>query len=309
MTKPGSPQEDAWLRQLAFFQLARAHFGAKQPSFSIYYYDRVQHFTYEWLEAIYESSWAEFRLGNYEKALGNLLTLHSPFFSDQYFPESHILKAVVYYENCRYPEAKEILADFQKRYGPVQEELKAMTARTQAPDKYYEALDNLRSQELAEGAAGKTQILSQILAIALADDELKKLDDSFREVDGELKGLPDVSPVFASSKLKSALETDLGQVRSDYQKAAGRAVKRRLEGERDSIKNLIQQAIRIDIETDRAEQERIESTLRDIQSTPKEQEKEFVDWADDEKLVWPFNDEYWRDELGTYELTLAHSCR
>lgn len=309
MTKPGAPQEDAWLRQLAFFQLARAHFGAKQPSFSIYYYDRVQRFTYEWLEAIYESSWAEFRLGNYEKALGNLLTLHSPFFADQYFPESHILKAVVYYENCRYPEAKEILADFQKRYGPVQEELKAMTARTQAPDKYYEALDNLRSQELAEGAAGKTQILSQILAIALADDELKKLDDSFREVDGELKGLVDVSPVFASSKLKSSLEADLGQVRSDYQKSAGRAVKRRLEGERDSIKNLIQQAIRIDIETDRAEQERIESTLRDIQSTPKEQEKEFVDWADDEKLVWPFNDEYWRDELGTYELTLAHSCR
>ncbi|MFO0728666.1 MAG: hypothetical protein U1E65_33120 [Myxococcota bacterium] len=309
MTKPGAPQEDAWLRQLAFFQLARAHFGAKQPSFSIYYYDRVQRFTYEWLEAIYESSWAEFRLGNYEKALGNLLTLHSPFFSDQYFPESHILKAVVYYENCRYPEAKEILASFQKRYGPVQEELKSMTARTQSPDKYYEALENLRSQDLAEGTAEKTKILSQILGIALSDDELKKLDDSYKEVDTEMKGLPGVSAVFAGSKLKVALDEDLTKVRADYQKAAGRAVKRRLESERDAIKNLIQQAIRIEIETDRAEQERIESTLRDIQSTPKEQEKEFVDWADDEKLVWPFNDEYWRDELGTYELTLAHSCR
>ena len=46
-----------------------------------------------------------------------------------------------------------------------------------------------------------------------------------------------------------------------------------------------------------------------MQSRPKEVEKEFVQWADDEKLVWLFEGEYWRDELGTYELTLAHSCR
>lgn len=309
LTKSGSPQEDRYLRQLAFFQLARAHFGAKQPSFSIYYYGKIRRLTYEWLEALYEGSWAEFRLGNYEKALGNLLTLHSPFFRDQYFPESLILKAVVYYENCRYAEAKTILTDFQKRYEPVYEELKNLTARTQGADKYYEVLANLRGGETAAEGANKAEILSQILGIALADPELQRLDEAAREVDGELASFNDAGPVFAQSRLRAQLDEQLGAVRADYQKEAGRAVKLRLEGEREAIKTLIQQAIRIDIETARAEQERIESTLREVQSAPKDQEREFVEWADDEKLVWPFVDEYWRDELGTYEVALGHSCR
>jgi outer membrane protein assembly factor BamD (BamD/ComL family) len=309
MTKPGAPQEDRYLRQLAFFQLARAHFGAKQPSFSIYYYDRVERLTYEWLEAIYEASWAEFRLGSYEKSLGNLMTLHSPFFENEYFPESLVLKAVVYYENCRYPEAKEILDRFTKRYEPVLEELKQMTSRSLTPDKYFELLGNLRSDELAEGREDKARILAQILSLALSDDELAKLDASAREVDAELKALDGTGPVMVSSRLRAQLQGELEAVRADFQKATGRAVKRRLEGERDAIKGLLQQAIRIDIETNRAEQERIESTLREVQSAPKNLAKEYVSWTDDGRLVWPFEGEYWLDELGTYEMTLGRSCR
>jgi tetratricopeptide (TPR) repeat protein len=309
MTKPGAPQEDRYLRQLAFFQLARVHFGAKQPSFSIYYYERVERLTYEWLEAIYEGSWAEFRLGSYEKALGNLMTLHSPFFENEYFPESLVLKAVVYYENCRYPEAKDILDRFTKRYEPVLDELKQMTSRSLTPDKYYELLANLRSDELAEGREDKAQILAQILSLALSDDELAKLDASAREVDAELKALDATGPVMGNSRLRTQLQGELEAVRGDFQKATGRAVKRRLEGERDAIKGLLQQAIRIDIETNRAEQERIESTLREVQSAPKNLSKEYVSWTDDGRLVWPFEGEYWLDELGTYEMTLGRSCR
>ena len=309
LAKEGSPQADSDLRQLAFFQLARTHFGAKQPSFALYYYDKMQRFTEEWLEALYESSWAEFRLGNYEKALGNLLTLHSPFFEDEYFPESHVLKAVVYYENCRYTEAKRILTRFMKRYEPVLGELDRLTKRRQEATKYYEVLSNLREGDTAKVGTDKAAIMSQILTIALSDPELEKLDASYREVDGELKSLGDQGEVFNRSGLKRHLIEVTTKVRSELQADAGRAVKRKLEAERDAIKGLITQAVRIEVETAAAEQHRIESTLRDINSRPKEVDKEFVEWADDEKLVWPFDDEYWRDELGTYELTLAQSCR
>lgn len=309
MTKDRDEPGSRKLRQLSFFQLARAHFGAKQPTFSIFYYAKIRRFTYEWLEALYEASWAEFRLGNYEKSLGNLLTLHSPFFNDQYFPESHILKAVVYYENCRFPETKSILDEFKRRYEPVHEELKGLTARTQTAEKYYEYLQNLRNDELAEGSSEKAKILSQVLAIALSDDELRDLDGSYREVDTELRSFDGAGPVFAQSRLRGALDEEVGKVRADLQREAGKAVKRRLEFERDQIKGLLGQALRIEIETSRAEQERIEATLRDVSTRPADNEREFVEWSDDEKLVWAFDDEYWRDELGTYQLTLAHSCR
>ena len=42
----------------------------------------------QWLESLFEASWAHFRIGQYEKALGNMITLQAPFFRDEYFPES-----------------------------------------------------------------------------------------------------------------------------------------------------------------------------------------------------------------------------
>ncbi len=297
------------LRELAFFQLARTHFGAQQPSFSIFYYNKIDRDSYAWLDSLYEASWAEFRLGNYEKALGNLLTLHSPFFRDEYYPESLILKAVIYYENCRYVEAKEILSVFLKRYEPVLEELKRLTARDQPAEKYYETLANLRAGGDTNKDEAKAAIVGQILQLALKDEALNRLDASYREVDGEIQSFAHQPGSFPESALASRLEEDLSGVRIRLSQEAGKAVKRRLEAERENIRTLIEQSIRIDIETSRAEQERIESKLRDVQSSPAEHHNEFIEWTDDEKLVWPFNGEYWRDELGTYELTLANTCR
>lgn len=296
------------LREAAFFQLARTHFGAQQPTFSTFYYSKVDRDSYEWLDALYEASWAEFRLGNYEKALGNLLTVHAPFFTDMYYPESHILEAVIYYENCRYPEAKTILTRFLERYEPVLKELERLASEPQTADDYYAILKNLRSEDLIESKTSDGRILAQVLGIALSDPELKRLDASHDEVIDEMARLKDEGTL-AGTALRDALDEILDTERSSLARQAGRAVKNKLHRERASIKDLIQQAIRIDIETSRSEQERIESQLRQVQSRPKSIDKEFVQWADDEKLVWPFEGEYWRDELGTYELTLAHSCR
>ena len=66
----------------------------------------------QWLEALYEMAWAEYRIGDFERALGNMITLNSPFFQDEYFPESLTVKAIIYYENCRYTEARATLDDF-----------------------------------------------------------------------------------------------------------------------------------------------------------------------------------------------------
>jgi len=309
MTKEGAANEDPELRQMAFFQLARTHFGAAQPSFSLYYYDKMRRFTYDWLEALYESSWAQFRLGNYEKSLGNLLTLHSPFFTDQYFPESHVLKAVVYYENCRYDEAKRILADFLKAYEPILVELRRLTKSGKSPQEFYEILANLRSGVASESSEEKARILTKVLTIALDDPRLARLDASYREVVRELESetLSDLGKTH--DELAVHLRSLVSKVRNDLRDAAGQAVRRRLEQEKTQIQKLVQQAIRIDIETAASEQRKMEASLSEEQSQPKEIDKTYVEWTDDEKIVWPFEDEYWRDELGTYELSLGKSCR
>ncbi|MGZ6130467.1 MAG: adventurous gliding motility protein GltC, partial [Myxococcaceae bacterium] len=75
-------------RDLAFIQLARIHYGARQNRYALYYYGKIERGKPDWLEALFESSWADYRIGQYEQALGNLITLSSPFFRDEYFPEA-----------------------------------------------------------------------------------------------------------------------------------------------------------------------------------------------------------------------------
>ena len=312
-TRNADSNADPQLRQMAFFQLARTHFGAEQPSYSIAYYDKIDRDAYAWLDALFERSWAEFRLGNYERVLGNLLTLHAPFFDDQYYPESLILKAVVYYENCRYAEAKEILTAFLRRYEPVHDELKRLTSQRQSDEKYYETLGTLRRQvarDAERDEKGKqSATLAQVVTIALSDPELERLDRAYREAEAEVVDLSRIGGTFKGSGLSTELDGVMKGVTGALAQKAGRAVRNQLERERTAINELIQQAIRIDIETARSEQERIESQLRAVQRRPKAVQREFVEWTDDEGLVWPFEGEYWRDELGTYELTLSHSCR
>ena len=309
MTRKRDDPEASALREAAFFQLARAHYGAQQPTFSRFYYRKVDRDSLQWLDALYEASWASFRLGDFEKALGNLLTVHAPFFDGVYLPESHILKAVIYYENCRYVEAKDILTEFLARHEPVLQELKKMTAEAQSAERYYEMLANLRSPDFAQADRRKAQTLARVLEIALADPELERLDASYREVEQERERIMDLRGPLSTSPFKKQVLVHLARVQKSLGQNAGRAVKNQLEREKVQIKELVQQAIRINIETSRSEQERIESQLREVQSRPKRVTREFVEWTDDEKVVWPFDGEYWRDELGTYEITLAHSCR
>jgi len=306
LTRPDQPYPDDRLRELAFFQLARTHFGAQQPTFSTFYYSKVDRNSSLWLDALFEDSWAQFRLGNYEKALGNLLTLHAPFFEESYYPESRILEAVIYYENCRYREANRILARFLSRYEPILEELRRITRENSSAEDYLGVLDELEHDDLASAGGDQAAILSQILQIALADPELERLARSRAEVRAERERAEALS---ISAPLSAELGAIYGRQVADRSARAGRAVEQRLVEERENIKSLVQQAIRIDIETARSEQERIESRLRSVQSRPRKLEKTFVGWTDDEKVVWPFDGEYWRDELGTYELVLARSCR
>ncbi len=158
------------LRELAFMQLARTHYGARQNRYAIFYFNKVERGSAQWLEALFESSWASYRIGKYEQSLGNLITLAAPFFRDEYFPEALILKAVIYFENCRYREALSIIEDYERIYGPVQDELAALVGKNMEATEYYNVLaDVQKKKENGEDLSATEQILERILKLALTD--------------------------------------------------------------------------------------------------------------------------------------------
>jgi len=295
---------DPAIRDLAFAQLGRIHYEYKQNRYAIFYYQRMAWGGPGWLEGLWESSYAYYRIGDYEKALGNLITLHSPYFEDEYFPESHLLKAIIYYENCRYPEARAILEGFGTAFEPVFAELDRLTGRG-APAELYQLIERVQKGQVPAGPA-----MRKVLKAAFTDRNIERLDVSVREVEAEIEQkLPRTREAFRGSPLAQELRRQLEGERKRLTTEASARARQKLEYERDALRELLQQALRIKIEVSRQEREALEASLGSGGKGDGVRPYRFSAAVSDEHLFWPYQGEFWRDELGTYAYTLTKGCR
>ncbi|HEY3447022.1 MAG TPA: adventurous gliding motility protein GltC [Myxococcales bacterium] len=305
-----NPNADVRLRELAFMQLARTHYGHRQNRYAIFYYDKVLPGSDQWLEALFEASWAHFRINNYERALGNMITLSAPFFKDEYFPEALILKAVIYFENCRYREARAILEEFEGTYMPVHNELEKITSTNTDAQKYYDILAEIQKRNLDGGARGSSLLLERILKLALTDKDLKLVNESILEIEREQDAIGEKRDVFKFSDLAKSQTEGLKKERQELMTKAGILAKAKLEFELGQLKKLLGDGLRIKFETSTKEKEVLEEAMRGGSANRDVMDKYTTTTVvNDERTYWPYEGEYWRDELGTYEYTLTKGCR
>lgn len=297
------------LRELAFMQLARTHYGARQNRYAIFYLSKIERGGPQWLEALFEASWAHYRIGQYEQALGNLITLSSPFFRDEYFPEALILKAVIYFENCRYHEALSIIEDFQRIYGPVQEELDVLVAKNLEATEYFGVFEDVRKKNKnGQKLKGTDEILERILNLALTDKDLKKTVDSITELEGEIDAISGKGDTFKYSNLAKNIIERLKTQREALIKNAGVMAKGKLEYELGQLKTMRANALRIKFETTAKEKDFLEAMLASGGEQATVKPYKLTYGVPDEFLYWPYVGEFWRDELGTYQYTLTKGC-
>ena len=293
-------------RELAFMNLARIHFEARQNRAAVYYYGKVDRGGEQWLEALYEMAWAYYRIGDYERALGNMITLNSPFFQDEYFPESLTVKAIIYYENCRYIEARATLDDFESIYGPVHEELEKLTGHEQSPESFYQLLEDIQVKQRGQHS---TALLDRILKLGLSDDNLKRLNSSIQEIEGEMDSVGENPESFRYSEVAKALLDELKTERQTAISQAGLISRAKLEQERDDLKDLLGKGLRIKFETQEKEKQYLESKIAGQGSPEALRRYRYSVAVSDTDQYWPYEGEYWRDELGTYQYTLTKGCR
>ncbi len=297
-------QSDPKLREQAFLSLARAHYGYQQFRAAAYYYAKIDKKSDAWLDSLFEASWAFYRMSDYEKALGNLVTLHSPFFVNEYYPEATILEAVVYYENCRYDQVKLMLRAFDKRYTPLMESMKKLSEMNLSSAQYYQKLAELQRSSKEFSA----QQLVRILNVALSDQEVRRADSSVREVEREMAEVKKLPKRLAESMYAKTSLDDLAKVLTSRQARAGDLAKSKIDREYLHLRDLVGQALRIQFETVTVEKTTLESKLAGEQ-TQENRKYAYSVATDDEKLYWPFDGEYWYDELGTYQYSMSSGCK
>ena len=296
---PGGDRAATERRDKAYLQLARLAYQGGDDARATQLYDRVGRTGPEWLEALFEASWAHFRKTEDEKALGNLLTLHAPFFQNRFFPESFVLKALVFYQNCRYADARATLTDFEQRYRPLQDGLSLTLARLATPQSAYEFLAR-GAVELQESVpAGAREEVGRVEQ----ERDLLEATQAAVQLAQEIDSLDRRPNVFRNSALITRLTPRLRQARIALLESAGRKLLSRLGQERAELRELLGQTLRLSYEIAGREKELAAGGGDGLTNTHRDPPH-----VDDDEELWPFQGEYWRDELGSYRYQLGRRC-
>ncbi len=296
-------QEVEDMKDLALINVARIYFGLERFDNADNYYAMVERDSTYWSESLFERAWTNFWRADLNFALGLLLTVQSPYFSDtEYIPEVTILRALTFFNLCEYNEVERILIGFEGKYTPQVDEMKAFLKQYRGQkdlwDGAYDAYFANRHDQ--------SQLQQAAFARLLRNQDLAALVRHLDMMDGEVTLLDNQGSQWSSTiggGLKQTVEAD----RLRYKKRAGAELLREMQEQYASLEGLLIQSeiIRFEVvDAQRADYEFLSTNDNVDVGTDRQ-----VDFATSKDIIyWPFNGEFWRDELGYYRYTEHGSC-
>lgn len=290
------------LEEMATMALARIFYSTGQFDTAIRYYDQIPDSSDQWLDSLFEKSWAYFQAGQYARALGNIHTVNSPYFEEEFYPEAHVLKAVIFFMNCHYDEALETIDPFYKEYYDVMKELESTIKGHADPARFYQYLASIS----VKGGQYSLKV-KKVFNAALADRRVRSLFEFVVAINREMAQIEELKKHPVAKGLVDFLAPDLVAYRALTMSEAGRLAYERLLRVHKDLKQLLSQALRVRFETLNAQKGILGEAAGEM-VVPAASGSEEVR-VDVEHVQWPFDGEYWKDELGSYYYPLQSLCR
>ena len=286
---------DGALRELSFIALGRTLYGLHRYPEASAAYEKLPRFSRHWDEALFEGAYANMRMGDPGAALGKLHSLHSPHLRDEFVPESLNLTAILYQQRCLYPQVRAALAQFDSEYLPMRDQMKGLLQAGPALGEYWRML-SVGDSRLPPAVQHHLQKNERVSAMRA---HLERLDREAVRVRAEA-GL-------AGSALKDELLDAVARQKELSEQLSGKFVQGRLADMVRLIDVLQGDRELIAFETTKGEKEMLESRFdADAQLASQRLYRPAMPPASHE--YWPFDGEYWPDEIGFYRYTVKDAC-
>jgi len=287
--------------QSALMTTARIFYSTGQFDTALKYYDQIERYSENWLQSLFEKSWTYFRSGDYERAMGNLHTLNSPYFEEQYFPESRVVQAVILYANCRYEDAIIVVDQFVKDYDALRKELAANLEQNEDATDFYYWLSTLGQK----GRRFSTR-LKRIFNLALKDQKLHRLFSLIVSLNREEALLEAMRRTAVQKELAERMMGELVTYRELAIGETGEQARARLGAVHRDLRKLVSSAMKVKFESLNALKEIIEGKREKTLKGGDEAARRRADRS--LYLNWPFEGEYWKDELDSYLFRIENLC-
>ena len=308
--------EEKRFLNLAWLSLARIYYSTKHWDSAIAAWNKIPQSSEYYLDAQFEESWAYFQIDNYSRALGNIHTLNSPYFEESFFPESVILKAVIFFDECLYDDAKLVVNEFRQDFEPIQSKLSDALKQFNDNPQFFAFLRDLRAAvdngELKD--ISKNTILGLprevvfIIKGALGDRTLIRNLKYVAQLDKESEKLQKMPAQFVSSAAGERILQDIETAKSVAIDNTGNLARLRYKRLLKELQDFLNQTTRVEIEILKALRGELEVEIATGEESKRLDAEQAKISSDGEHVIWPFRGEYWRDELGYYRQPVTRHC-
>ena len=301
--------------ELSYLGLARIAYtlGTDIPGSydaALFYYGKVPTDSTNYIQALYESAWAYFLKGNINRGMGIFHTLDGPDWANQYLPYIFLLEAQVFLNLCQTMLAKKAIERLRSKYLNLRGPLELFM------ETYPEDLDRYRALVLGETKKGV--VLPRRLKLSVIAES-----DFYESYGGSNRYSKEVSYI---NEQKSSLGDDFTarllerakELKEEKIATLGTMISRILNKRLSELEELDEKVEEMLIEVETQEADKLEEEISkgykgQITQNKTEEEAQSRETANllvgTKYITWPFEGEYWADEINNYRSQLTSQCR
>ena len=298
------------VRSTALMGMARVSYQLQDWDRAIELYRRIPRDTEQWFDSLFEITWAQLRAAQLRFALGNFHSLHSPHYEANYQPESLILRAILYLYICQYDEMEKTLDFFEKVYFPVRQKLRRYMNKSPAPRNIYKDIDLVYQDSSSYENRESMKIPYIVAKSVLREGNVKDGMSYITQVRAELERIQAMPDNWRGSRLGRYAKRLLTKRIQNAQLTIGQNISTHMRRIRKELAQMISQHGLARYEMLNAKKDtlktKIASKSNKQESVQAQRSRSFYVQGGYE--YWPFQGEYWLDELGNYYYLGVNSC-
>ncbi|MEK6773849.1 MAG: tetratricopeptide repeat protein [Bdellovibrionota bacterium] len=295
-------------RVAAQIAIARALYQKQDWDAAIEAYSQIPRDHFLWHQALFEQTWAMLRSARFRSSLSNLQSLHSTYYEDFYIPESLLLRSIVYLYICKYDEMEKVLTLFEKSYSPVKTKINSFLNNNTDPISFYNEIE--KAQTIKKGEELKTPARLPYMVLKNISDEgdVRRSLGYMRRLTEEKQMIEGQSGLKSSSIGQYALKV-IGTRLKNTKLTIGDIVKAHLQNMQSELKDLFEQASFTRYEMINGKKESLKKRIvgKNL-PTPIDEKIDRDFYVENGFEYYPFQGEYWLDEIGNYHYLGQQNC-
>jgi hypothetical protein len=207
---------DKNLETLIAVNIARIRFTDKRYQAAHEEYMKVAKDHPLWVQALIEQGWTQLFTDDAPGAIGNMYSLHSPYFKSVYMPESWVVRTIGYIDICQYGDSYRTLTKLEQMHASHLQSVANFIAKNKLPEQYYEVVRSYikgRSDQAIDG------LPSQIIREIARQRGFLNVQDSLNSKEDEIAQYKFVASLI--SKEQAALKGRLQMAKTRLAKVMG----------------------------------------------------------------------------------------